>query len=366
MAHASLARLRQLTTSFFSWWFGELKGLLPQRLVSWLSPPINELALELSGELLFLRHRAGGLERQLGSIRMDADPETAKSALRPLIADLDFNRVLVSLRLPSGLALSKIIDLPVAAEENLRQVLAFEMDRLTPFAAEAVHYDVHVIERDVENRRIRAELMVLPRAAVDPTLQSLRSFGLEPDVVALPRRSRERVPWRLPLASDGVNGGPRLVYRLPIALLGLAALLLTAGVYVGFERQRARNETLERDVAEARKEAEESRRLQEQIQQLSGEGTFIIDKKQERPPAVQVLSELTRALPDDTWLYRLRLTSQELQTFGYSPNASAMIGLIENSSLFSNAQFRAPLTRDQRVDAEQFHIAFQVAPEQAS
>ena len=88
---------------------------------------------------MFLRHRAGGSERQLGSIRIDADPDTAKSALRPLIADLDFDRVLVCLHLPAGLALRKIIDLPAAAEENLLQVLAFEMDRLTPFAAEAVH-----------------------------------------------------------------------------------------------------------------------------------------------------------------------------------------------------------------------------------
>lgn len=365
MAHA-LARVRQLTSAFLSWWFGELKALLPTRLIAWLSPSVNELGLELTGQQLILRHRNGGSERQLGSIRMDGDPETAKSTLRPLIADLDFDRVLVCLHLPAGLALRKIIDLPAAAEENLRQVLAFEMDRLTPFAAEAVHYDVHVIERDLENRRIRAELMVLPRAAVDPTLETLRHLDLEPDVVALPRGSGERMPWRLPLASEGAGGGRRFVYRPSTALVALAAVLLTAGVYVAFDRQRARNESLERSVAEVRKEAEESRRLQEQIQQLSGEGTFIIDKKQERPPVIQVLSELTRTLPDDTWLYRLRLTNQELQTFGYSPNASAMIGHIESSSLFSNAQFRAPLTRDQRVDAEQFHIAFQVAPERAS
>ena len=156
----------------------------------------------------------------------------------------------------------KIVDLPAAAEENLRQVLAFEMDRLTPFAAEAVHYDVHVMERDVENRRIRAELMVLPRAAVEPSLQLLQRIGLKPDVVALPRGLHERVPWRLPLASNGASGRRRIVYRLPTALLATAALLLAAGVYVAFNKQRAQIEALEREVAGARKEAEDSRRLQ--------------------------------------------------------------------------------------------------------
>jgi general secretion pathway protein L len=360
-----LARVRHHTSEFLSWWFGELKALLPPRLTRLLSPPVNELAVELIGQQLVLRRCDGGVEHQLGAVQVEGvDPEAAKVALQALIADLDLHRILVSLRLPAELALRKLVDLPAAAEENLRQVLAFEMDRLTPFPADAVHYDVHVIERNLENRRIRVELMVLPRAAVDPTVQLLRRLGLEPDAVALPRGSHEQAPWRLPLASNG-SGEGRFINRMSVALLALAAALLVAAVYTAFDKQRARAEILQREVEMARKEAEEGRRLQEQIQQLSAEGSFIIDKKQSRPPVVQVLNELTRTLPDDTWLYRLRLIGGELQTFGYSPNASAMIGHIENSALFANAQFRAPLTRDQRMDAEQFHIAFQVATEKS-
>jgi general secretion pathway protein L len=192
----------------------------------------------------------------------------------------------------------------------------------------------------------------------------LHRLDLEPDVVGLPRGSDEQAPWRLPLASNGPSER-RFVNRVPVALLALAAALLVVAVYTAFDKQRTRAGLLGREVEMARKDAEEGRRLQEQIEQLSAEGTFIVDKKRARPPVVQVLTELTRALPDETWLYRLRLINQELQTFGYSPNASAIIGHIENSTLFSNAQFRAPLTRDQRVDAEQFHIAFQVATERA-
>jgi general secretion pathway protein L len=325
---------------------------------------VNELALELVAERLVLRHRDGGAERELGAVEVEGvDPEAAKAALRPLIADLALSRVMVSLRLPAELALRKLVDLPAAAEENLRQVLAFEMDRLTPFPADAVHYDVRVLDRNVETRRIRVELMVLPRAAVDPAVRLLHRLGLEPETVALPRGA-DQASWRLPLAGNG-SGERRLVGRASVALLALAGVLLVAAVYTAFDRQRARAELLRREVDMARKEAEEGRLLEEQIQQLSAQQTFIVDKKRARPPVVRVLNELTRALPDDTWLYRLRLINEELQTFGYSPNASAMIGHIENSPLFSNAQFRAPLTRDQRADAEQFHIAFQVGMEKA-
>jgi general secretion pathway protein L len=203
---------------------------------------------------------------------------------------------------------------------------------------------------------------VLPRAAVDPTVALLRRIGLQPDAIALPRAADStRPPWRVPLAAES---GRRRLARLPLLLLLLAAAFAVTATMLSLDRQQARLQALEREVAAARRDADEGRRLQEEIAKLSGEGNFIVERKQARPPMVEMLNEVTRAMPDDTWLYRLRLNDDELQTFGYSPNASALIGLIEGSPLFANAQFRAPLTRDQRIDAEQFHVAFQVRREQ--
>ena len=360
-----LVRARGLTEGFFAWWFGELKALLPPRLMRLLVPPVNELEMERTGPRLVLRRRTGEAERDLGTIGIDGvDPEEAKAALRPLLRDLDLAYMLVSLRLPDELALRKVVELPAAAEENLRQVMAFEMDRMTPFPAEAVHYDVHVLERDREARRIKVELLVLPRAAVAASVASLQTLGITPDVFALPRGRSGGQPWRIPLATNGAARRGS-IGRLTMALLLLAMGLLVATIVIAFDRQERRAEVLEREVAATRKEAEEGRQLQAEIERLGSEGNFIVEKKRGRPAVVVVLDELTRALPDDTWLYRLRLQNEELQTFGYSPNASAMIGHIENAPLFSSAQFRAPLTRDQRIDAEQFHVAFQVKPEES-
>lgn len=362
MAYA-LSRVRRTTADFFVWWFDQLRTLLPERLKRLLAPDVAELILDLHGPRLLVRRRDGGTVRDLGAVDL-GDADAVKRALRPLLKDQQLDRMRVCLGLPADRALRRVVDLPAAAEENLRQVVAFEMDRLTPFPADAVHYDVHILDRDPESRRIRAELMVLPRAAVDPSVETLRRFGLEPDAVALPRRGRREAgqPWRVPLAGNGSNGR-RFVGRMATLLLLLAAALVVAGIWLAFERERNAIAVLDRKVAAARKDAEEGRALQEEIDRLTNEGNFIVERKRDRPPVVEVLAELTRAMPDDTWLYRMRLLDQELQTFGYSPNASALIGIIENSLLFSNAQFRAPLTRDQRVEAEQFHIAFRVQRE---
>jgi general secretion pathway protein L len=360
----AIIRGRRLAWEFITWWIGELRAMLPERLVRLLIPPIDELVVEPVGSRLILRRQNSAGQRVLGEVQVEGvDPETASAALRPLIANLDLQKMQVALRLPSSRALRKTVDLPAAAEENLRQVMAFEMDRLTPFPAESVYYDVRVVEHDVQNRRIKAALTVLPRASVDPEVELLHELGLKPDAVALPRGTETgQSPWRVPIASNG-GAGRQVVGRLTMLLLALTVIMLIASIIVALDRQSRNVEALEREVAVARKEADEGRRLQEEIVRLSSAGDFIVERKQQRPPVVEVLNELTRSMPDDTWLYRMRLLDTELQTFGYSPNASALIGVIENSRLFANAQFRAPLTRDPRIDAEQFHIAFQVQRE---
>jgi general secretion pathway protein L len=362
----ALGKVRRTTDAFFVWWFDQLKSMLPERLKLLLVPDVAELILELSGSRLLVRRRDRTAVTRLGAVEInEADPEAAKGALRTLLQGQHLDRMRISLRLPSERALRKVVDLPAAAEENLRQVLTFEMDRLTPFPADAVHFDVRVLDHDDETKRLRAELMILPRSVVDPSVATLRRLGLDPEAVALSRGSDDDAalaPWRVPLASDG-PGTRRLVSRPALALFVLAAVLVAASVWLAFQRERDLVERLDREVAAARKDAEEGRVLQEEIERLTSEGTFIVDKKRDRPAAIQVLAALTRSLSDDNWLYRMRFTDQELQIFGYSPNASALIGTIENSPLFSNAQFRAPLTRDQRVEAEQFHIAFRVQRE---
>src|SRR3546814_12680797 len=71
------------------------------------------------------------------------------------------------------------MSLPAAAAERLRDVVAFEIDRQTPFAAADVHYDAHVLGRNGE--QIEAELVVVPRATFDAAMAAL---GTVPGTVA--------------------------------------------------------------------------------------------------------------------------------------------------------------------------------------
>jgi len=335
--------------------------MLPTRLVQWLHPAADRLVLDLAEDSLVVGHVSTQSRREVGRLEFkDMDPGAERTAIARLVKGLDPGRMLVLLRLPRRQALRKMLDLPAAAEQNLRQVLAFEMDRQTPFSSDDVYFDFRVREREREARRIGVEMIVLPRAIVDAAVERGRGWGLAPDAVDISGDDADSAtPLNvLPETQDPRQG--RFATGIGLALGVVAIALLAAVIYLPLERQRLRAETLEREVAEAKEEAGTSRRLQDEIDRLIKQGRFIVEKKRQQPPFIEILTEVTRLLPDDTWLFRMRFFEGDVQTFGYSPAASPLIGTIEESDLFQDARFRAPMTRDPRVDADRFHIAFQV------
>src|SRR5690606_39204610 len=77
------------------------------------------------------------------------------------------------LLLPASAGLRRRLALPAAAGERLREVMAFEIDRQTPFAADAVAFDARVLGRGGGKGQVEAELVVVPKATLDARIAEL-------------------------------------------------------------------------------------------------------------------------------------------------------------------------------------------------
>jgi len=83
-----------------------------------------------------------------------------------------------------------------------------------------------------------------------------------------------------------------------------------------------------------------------------------------------VLDEITKLLPDDTWLTQMEVktqargkdTQRELLMRGESGNAGRLITLFEESSVFTQAAPRSPTTKIQPGPGEIFDLAAQLRP----
>ncbi len=74
------------------------------------------------------------------------------------------------------------------------------------------------------------------------------------------------------------------------------------------------------------------------------------------------LEELTRVLPDDTWVQQLDIKGKELQIQGETASSFRLIGLFEQSAMFHDASFRAPLIKGQSSGSERYQLALQMQP----
>ena len=351
--------IRRSIAAFFAWWLGELAGLTPRRLRPASGRRRRGVVLALgAGESAVAELGVEG-ERTLGSVAHDAPDHDQR--LRALLRQSKRRARGVTLRLAGELGLRKTLDLPLAARDDLDQLLRFEMDRLTPFRADEVYFAQRVLASDAADRRIAVELQVVPKRVVEQALATAQRLGLSPARVELAADDGGTEP--LNLLRQEQAGGAR-ESRVTRALVLLALILAVIAVAIPLRRQQARLDELETRVAAARAEAEESLELRAQLDQLTRSTRFLIAEKTDRPMVAEVLAELTRLVPDQAHIVQLDLRDGSVQLHGYAATASDLIGLLDQSELFRTPQFRSPVTQDPRSGTERFHLSVELVTEE--
>jgi general secretion pathway protein L len=345
---------------FFVWWFGELAACVPGRVRAHFRRRSAALALMPdNGDMTFALHR-GGSSRDLGRIRFDAKMEPRR-ALAELLRGISVRDVDVVMNLPADKVLRRSVRLPLAAQENLREVLAFEMDRHTPFKAGEVAFDYRVSSADAESKRLDVDLVVVPRELVERAGSIAESFGLALDRISIVGEEGQGNRAFNLLAHGSPPGHSASQHRLLTGLAVLAAILAAVAVYLPLHLKERSLAAYERQLAEARAAALDAEELKSHLTARLEHGRFLIDRRLATPAATTLLAEVTERLPDDTWLVQLRLLGNALILSGFSPAAAALIAELEESPLLSEVRFGSPVTADPRVGNERFNISADVA-----
>lgn len=334
---------RQLTHNlarFWQWWSGQLLGMLPNHLGRRLFRPRQHLDIHPLENNFRLVLEPGGEQMALN----EADP----SLLQQLQQQADDIR----LCLPASELLYTRLRLPAATLGNLDNVLRFEMDKHTPFSADQVYFGFTAGPHDKQQPHIRVSLLLAPRSRIDPLLTELNDLGLTPATLR-DAEHPEAPAITLPLSSSAGTARAGLRKNLN-GILVMAMLLLLIAVPL-YHRQN-RIETLSQELDQPRQRAEQAAALKRELTALRDSRDFLGQKRAGRVPTLPLLDELTRQLPDHTWLTRLELQDDRVQIRGESANASELIGLLEASPLFVDVQFSSPITNNPATSKDRFMI----------
>lgn len=346
------SRLRALTAdphaawnAFLHWWREGLLAWLPVNARRWLIGSSRQLVIAVKeGKYVLLREEDGQSQELEHLDQPTLDDQAVARWFRAEKA-----KALV-LRFPAERALTRTLSLPLAAEKNLRQVAGFDMDRLTPFSADQVYYQVRLLRRQPEQRRLSVELTMLPRSTVDPALLHLQQRGLSPDVLHV--AGTDASLNLLPPEQRVRRGLWEQRLRMTVIVVSLSLVLVAALLPIW--RQRAlllETMTKTRRLQEA---ANQALTLRDQLDQTLQTTRILMEKKRTVPSQVDLLQELTLILPADTWVERLQVKGDSVRIYGQSTKASALVGIVEASDLLDGAGFLSPVTTDPRTGKERF------------
>ena len=363
---------------FWRWWTGELAPLVPAAprgaLQRRLARPVVEFG---DGEAIIWRPElADGVVKltTVARVPLTGDAAAIAAAGRAAIAALASGaqgaapstpRVMVTL--PPRQVLRKDLILPAALEENLDRALAYDLDRHTPFRPEQVYFDAAVIDRDPAKKTIRVDWAAALKTVVDAARKQVEDWGAS--VVVVTPGPASAAPRRLNLLPEDARPRRMLWRRWQVwAPLALVAAIALAVVLVPLVQKREYAIALLRQTEDARAQAESTEALMREFERLQGDYNYALAKKYAYPGTVQIIDDVTRVLPDDTWLTQFEMKTtvkgkemqREVFLRGESANGSKLISLLEDAKLVEQAALRSPTTKLQPGPGEVFDLGAQL------
>jgi general secretion pathway protein L len=159
----------------------------------------------------------------------------------------------------------------------------------------------------------------------------------------------------LPAAAMAGRPRPGIWWRrgLAVAAILLLALLLAVPIW----QKRATAIALLAPLEQAKAEARAADVLRDRLDQLIKDYSHLIDMKWAAPSSILVLEELSKRLPDDTFITQLDFDGKVVQIQGESASAASLVEQLENSPMFRDVGFKAQLTKIQGTQNDRFHIA---------
>lgn len=338
------ATLGQSATQFLHWWKQHLWECVPAALRNGLTQSQRPAMWSGSDDRVWAR----------GAALTDSKPYLQSSLAQ--------SGGHVALVVGENNGFRRSVELPLNVEPQLRQVLGYEVDRLTPLRAGDVYYDIRVKQRDAQAGTLTAELVAAPKSRVAAMLDLAAKRNLTVDRLLL---APEDIDTALDLMASSRGGeaasGPRYGWVNP-ALLALCAALALAVLAWPLWEMRQEIIALQPVEATAKQDAETASVLQRQLERQIGEYNLPLARKHGAPLVVQLLDDLSKRLPEDTWAQTLEVKpvpnqkTKEVIIQGETGSGGKILQLVQESSLIKDPTFKATMTRV-APNAERFYIA---------
>lgn len=318
----------------------------------------------------------------------------------------------IFIAVPNESAMIREVRLPLAAKENLRETLTYEMEKFVPVSADEIYSDYQILSEDKENQSLRILLAIARKSVIAPYLElkeksgsgisgiEIRSSAIanflsyrlsdSKDVSAAYERlielqknsaveisaspeelgvSEDLIP-AFGLALKGLYQTPIQINFIPPELrkkrgkTGIYALIILLCLMLLFGAGWGASRVIHHQIAESRinqemkrlvAEVNQADHLRAEVEALEKKADYLNKLQNGRPTALDMMAELSRIIPDKAWVQQLIISEKGLQLEGYADAASELIPILDASPMFKDIAFLSSITKE-RDGKERFSI----------
>ncbi len=336
---------------FLDWWLGELWALVPDRLKQRLHLlPDRLLIRQLDGDRFRWELHTPDSVETLGELCLQE--QNAALQARQWLENCQGRDLQIWLELQPAQVLRRPLRLPLAARDNLRQVLRFEMDRHTPFTADEVVFDVCVNQIDTASNLLDVELVVVPRQRLESLLEKLAPWQLPLQGITV--RGMESCANLLP--EDQQPAQDQSAQRLNRLLAAVVVVLCFLLGWNAIDKREQQIQQLDEQIAQARGKARVADRLRRELDAAVNSARWLHERKLKHPLMLQALLELTEALPDDAWIQRMEYNKGHFKIQGVAVSANELLKKLDGLPHLKSPEIIGAITEDRQTRKERFHI----------
>ena len=258
----------------------------------------------------------------------------------------------------------KPLELPIRAAEFLDGVVRAQIDRLTPWSADAAAFGASS-PNDGGSGRIVVTVAATAKAALLPLVKTLEGRGARLVRISAEPPDTAAGAAAIPVLEENIAGILNMHAARRMLAVGLAAAFLLSvgtGIAANFidSSLQSRQDDLARQIAARRQAALSALNAPGDPKTLAERA--LAQRKNNTPSSVMALEILSQILPDHTYVTELRIEADKVRLTGVTHDAPGLIRLIEQTKHFSEAAFFAPVTHSSTDSGDRFNIEARMEP----
>jgi general secretion pathway protein L len=164
----------------------------------------------------------------------------------------------------------------------------------------------------------------------------------------------------MPPAQRSRRGDPWRSWNAALAAVALVAIGATLWQLLDNRREAA--DAFEQAIARRAEPARRAAAQRQQLQTLIDGQVFLDRARATRPTAVEIIAEVSRRMPDGTYLEKLTIEDERLTLMGLSNEAAALVGRLQDSALWRLPALAGALQPDPASGRDRFTLTAELAP----